>query len=106
MITVTQISSQNGVPIITVAYTSKSGEDSTYPMFTVQVPESEVRKRLQVFRDLTGQQPTSFDLQNILVALINEVRAGRQVFLGVPDYASLVNQDLEAEFDVPSPVEG
>jgi hypothetical protein len=86
-------------------YTAKPEEDSTAPTFTVQVPESEVRKRLQAFLSLTGQQPTQTDLQNILISLINEVRAGRQMFPGVPDYAGLASVDLEAAFDSPPPVE-
>lgn len=105
MLIITQVSQQTGVTTLIVTYTAKREQDSTYPILTIAVPESEVRKRTQAYRDLTGQQPTSLDVKNIVMTLIEEIRAGKQAFASAFDYSSITNVDLETAFDSPPPAE-
>lgn len=86
-----------GHNVFTVEYT-KAADDAVY---SVDIDQTDIDERVKTLQAATGQTASSADLKNILVRLINEVRAGKSKLSPAFDYGTLVNVDLEAQTETP-----
>ena len=64
-------------------------------ILTLEINEREIIERARDFRKLLGRSPSVQDLKDIVIQIVNEVRAGKRPFLEKYDYSKWIGVDLE-----------
>jgi len=64
---------------------------------TVTIDAGEIVERLKQVRSLLGRPVTLVDMRDIVIAMINEVRAGKKPFVESFRYEDYIGVDLEAQ---------
>ena len=90
MIKIIQVRRDLGDVYITFQY------DYEGQIFTVVIDAREVVDRMKEVKRLLRRQLTHQDLKNVVTALIEEIRQGRQPLLEVFRYEDYIGVDLEA----------
>jgi len=65
-------------------------------ILTLEIDEREIIEKAREFRRILGRNPTMQDLKEIVIQIVNEVRAGKRPFLDKYDYSKWIGVDLEA----------
>ena len=89
MIRLIQISTDQGITSFIFEY------DLEGQIQTLEIDEREIIEKAREFRMLLGRNPTVQDLKEIVVQIVNEVRAGKKPFLERYDYSKWIGVDLE-----------
>ena len=89
-IVITQVRRDAGEVILTIEYSSNAGTE------TIQVDAGQIVDRLKTLRGLVGRKPTQAEAREIVVQLINEIRAGRQPLVETIPWEEYIGVDLEA----------
>ena len=92
-IKITQVSISNGEVTLTIAYDNPAGSEI---MFTFALKKQDLYERLRRIRELLGRPLSLQDAKYALIAIVNELRAGK---LGVPEdfnFAAVIDVELEA----------
>ncbi|MHC4890782.1 MAG: hypothetical protein ACYTEO_15110, partial [Planctomycetota bacterium] len=71
MITINAVNRSNGQVILTIEYTTGNGNQ------IIEVDAEQIVARLKKIRELLGRKPSLGEVQETVVALINEIRAGK-----------------------------
>ena len=90
MIKITQVKRDTGEVILTIEY------DLNEEVLTIDVDAEQVVDRLKELRSLFGRKPTQSEARETLVALINEIRAGKQPLVEIVPWENYIGVDLEA----------
>jgi hypothetical protein len=90
MITITQVKRSEGQVVLTIEYSTDDGNEA------LTVDAEQIVDRLKALRALLGRKPTQTEAREIVVALINEVRQGKQPFVEVVPWETFIGIDLEA----------
>lgn len=90
MIKITQVSRTSGEVVLTIEYSTGNGN-----MF-LEVDAEQIVDRLKLLRSLLGRNPSQNEAREIVVALINDVRAGKAKIVEVVPWENFVGIDLEA----------
>ena len=90
MIQLIQITTEQGITSFIFEY------DLQGQTLTLEMDEREVIEKAREFRMLLGRNPTVQDVKEIVVQIVNEVRAGKKPFLERYDYSKWIGVDLEA----------
>ena len=91
-IKITQVSISTGEVLLTIVYDNPAGSEI---MFTFVLKKQDLFERLRRIRELLGRSLTLQDAKYALIAVVNELRAGR---LGVPEdfnFSSVIDVELE-----------
>jgi hypothetical protein len=72
MIRINAVVRNGGQVVLTIEYSTSNGNEF------VDVDAEQIVDRLKVFRSLLGRRPTQSESKEILVAVIDEVRADKQ----------------------------
>ena len=89
MIKLTQVQRSTGDVYLTFQY------DLEGQIKTVTIDAREIVDRTRSLKTLVGRALTTTDLKNIVVTMINEIRAGKQLLETFP-YENYIGVDLEA----------
>ena len=89
MIKIIQVKRDMGQIILTIEYGMTSGNE------VIDVDAEQIVDRLKNLRNLLGRKPTQNEAREIVVALINEVRAGREPFVEIVPWENFIGVDLE-----------
>ena len=89
MITLNAVSRSGGQVLLTIEYSTAAGA------VIITVDAEQVVDRLKQLRDLVGRAPTLQEAQEVVVQLINELRAGRQPLVEVIPWEDFIGIDLE-----------
>ena len=90
MIKITQVNTSNGEVVVRIQY------DKDSQVFVVDVRKDELIERLKLVRKTLGRPLTLTDVKQVIVALVNEVRAGKSPLPEDFNYADFIGVDLEA----------
>lgn len=90
MIKITQVNTSSGEVVVRIQY------DKDSLVFTVDVRKDELIERLKLVRKTLGRPITLTDAKQTIVALVNEVRAGKSPLPEDFNYADFIGVDLEA----------
>ena len=91
-IKITQVSISTGEVLLTIVYDNPAGSGT---MFTLTLKKQDLFERLRRIRELLGRPLTLQDAKYALIAIVNELRAGR---IGVPEdfnFSSVIDVELE-----------
>ncbi len=86
LIRLTQITSTRGKTIFTFAYDAS----------TVEIERDVLDDKLRQVKDLLGRDITLNDVRNVVITLINDVRAGKDIPIAKFDFEKYIGVDLEA----------
>ena len=89
MIKIIQVKRDMGQVILTIEYGMTSGNE------VIDVDAEQIVDRLKNLRTLLGRKPTQNEAREIVVALINEIRAGREPFVEIVPWENFIGVDLE-----------
>jgi len=89
VIKIIQVKRDMGQVILTIEYGMTSGNE------VIDVDAEQIVDRLKNLRVLLGRKPTQNEAREIVVALINEVRAGREPFVEIVPWENFIGVDLE-----------
>jgi hypothetical protein len=89
MIKITQVNTSSGEVVVRIQY------DKDSQVFTVDVRKDELIERLKLVRKTLGRPITLTDAKQTIVALVNEVRAGKSPLPEDFNYADFIGVDLE-----------
>ena len=89
-IIITQVRRDTGEVILTIEYSSDAGTE------TIEVDADQIVDRLKTLRGLVGRKPTQSEAREIVVQLINEIRAGKQPIVETTPWEDYIGVDLEA----------
>ena len=92
-IKITQVSTSTGEVTLTIVYDNPAGSGT---VFTFTLKKQDLFERLRRIRELLGRPLTLQDAKYALIAVVNELRAGR---IGVPEdfnFSSVIDVELEA----------
>jgi len=89
VITLNAVSRSGGQVLLTIEYSTAAGA------VIITVDAEQVVDRLKQLRDLVGRAPTLQEAQEVVVQLINELRAGRQPLVEVIPWEDFIGIDLE-----------
>ena len=90
MIRLIQIETEQGITSFIFEY------DLEGEILTLEIDEREIIEKAREIRRILGRSPTVQDLKEIVIQIVNEVRAGRKPFLERYDYSKWIGVDLEA----------
>lgn len=90
MINITQVQRDGGQVILRIEYSMD--EDTQF----IDVDAEQIMDRLKAVRQLLGRRPTPDEAREVVVALINEIRAGRQPLVEIVPWENYIGVDLEA----------
>lgn len=91
-IKISSVSTSGGEIVLAVAFDSPSGSGT---MFTTSVRKEDLVNRLIQVKSLLGRALTLTDARQVLVEIVNEIRAGKT---GIPenfDFSPYINVELE-----------
>ena len=89
-IKITQVKNSDGEVILTLRYSTSSGE-----LKTVKIAKEDLVTQFKVLIAITGKNPTVQDLKNILVQMVNEERAGKLKIPDTFDFTTYIGVELE-----------
>jgi hypothetical protein len=89
VIRINAVSRTGGQVVLTIEYTTGNGNEF------LQVDAEHVVERLKKIRELLGRRPTQSEAREVVVALINEIRAGEQPLVEVVPWENFIGVDLE-----------
>ena len=90
MIRLVQITTEQGITSFIFEY------DLEGEILRLDINEREIIEKAREFCVLLGRNPTVQDLKEIVIQIVNEVRAGKRPFLEKYDYSKWIDVDLEA----------
>ena len=90
MITITQVMRDAGDVILRIEYSTDSGTE------TLDIDAEQIVDRLKTLRTLVGRKPIQSEAQEIIVTLIDDIRAGKQPFVEIVPWETFIGIDLEA----------
>ncbi len=90
MIKLTQVQRSTGDVYLTFQY------DLSGQVLTVVIDAKEIVDRLKLLRELVGRPLTTTDMKNVVVAIINEIRAGKLPLVETFPYENYIDINLEA----------
>jgi len=90
MITINAVSRSNGQVVLTIEYTTTNGNE------IIEVDAEQIVDRLKNIHELLGRKPTQSEAQEVVVALINEIREGAEPLVDVIPWENYIGVDLEA----------
>jgi len=89
MIKLTQVQRSTGDVYLTFQY------DLSGQVLTVVIDAKEIVDRLKLLRELVGRPLTATDMKNVVVAVINEIRAGKLPLVETFPYENYIGVNLE-----------
>lgn len=89
-VVITQVRRDTGEVILTVEYSRDAGSE------TIEVDAEQIVDRLKELRRLLGRKPKASEAKEVVVALINEIRAGKQPLVEIIPWEDYIGVDLEA----------
>lgn len=90
MIRLIRVETEHGITSFIFEY------DLEDEILTLEINEREIIERARDFRKLLGRSPSVQDLKDIVIQIVDEVRAGKRPFLEKYDYSKWIGVDLEA----------
>lgn len=87
---ITQVKRDTGQVVLTIEYSTDNGPG------TVDVEGEQIIERLKQLRALLGRKPTQAEAKDCVVALINQVRVGREPLVEIVPWEDFIGIDLEA----------
>lgn len=90
MIRLIRVETEHGITSFIFEY------DLEEEILTLEINEREIIERARDFRKLLGRSPSVQDLKDIVIQIVDEVRAGKRPFLEKYDYSKWIGVDLEA----------
>jgi hypothetical protein len=90
MIRINAVSRTGGQVILTLEYSIDGGA------VILDLDAEHIIDRLKQLRNLVGRKPTASEAREVVVALINELRAGREPLVDVIAWETYIGVDLEA----------
>ncbi|MCW4045234.1 MAG: hypothetical protein NWE94_06935 [Candidatus Bathyarchaeota archaeon] len=92
-IKITQVSATTGEVTLQIAFDNPAGSGA---MSTFALKKQDLYDRLKSVRELLGRALTLQDAKQALVAVVNEVRAGKSTVPEDFNFASVIGVELEA----------
>jgi hypothetical protein len=90
MITINAVTRNNGQVVLTIEYTTNNGNE------IIDADAEQIVARLKKIRELLGRKPSLSEAQEVVVALIYEIRAGKEPLVDVIPWEDYIGVDLEA----------
>lgn len=90
---ITQISTASGEIVLVIAYDNPKGSGT---MFTYNLRKEDFYNALYQFLNIIGRALTLTDAQQVLVQIINKVRAGASSIPQNFDFTPYINAELES----------
>ena len=88
-VVITQVKRDSGEVILTIEYSTDSGLE------TIQIDAEQIVDRLKELRRLLGRKPAASEAREVVVTLINEIRAGEQPLVEIVPWEDYIGVDLE-----------
>jgi len=88
-VVITQVKRDTGEVTLTIEYSTDEGTE------TIQIDAEQIVDRLKELRRLLGRKPKSGEAREVVVALINEIRAGKQPLVEIIPWEDYIGIDLE-----------
>jgi hypothetical protein len=89
MIILNAVTRTGGQVILTLEYSTDTGA------VILDLDAEQIIDRLKQLRDLVGRKPTVKEAWEVVVALVNELRAGREPLVDVIAWETYIGVDLE-----------
>lgn len=89
MIVIKQVRRDIGQVLLKIEYDFQGGVQAVW------IDAKDIVERFKAFRELMGRRPSVEECKQILVKMINDLRAGRQPFEEVIPWENFINVDLE-----------
>ncbi len=89
-VVITQVKRDTGEVTLTIEYSVDSGTE------TIQIDAEQIVDRLKELRRLLGRKPVLSEAGEVIIALINEIRAGKQPLVEIIPWENFIDVDLEA----------
>jgi len=89
-VVITQVKRDAGQVILIIQYSTDNGPE------TVDIEGEQIVERLKQLRSLLGRKPTQAEAKDCVVALIDEIRVGREPLVEIIPWEDYIGVDLEA----------
>jgi hypothetical protein len=90
MIRITAVTRTGGQVVITLEYSTDGGT------IILDLDAEAILDRLKQLRALVGRKPTLAEAQEVVVALVNELRVGEEPLVDIIPWEDYIGIDLEA----------